>query len=351
MNTRLSKLRRRDFVKLAGVGGLALSIPILGKVLSNRITQGNRDTPFSTAFNAIGTVVQIIIDDPISSGSANLAVNSVTNEINRLEELLTRFPGGTDLCALNQTDCLESPSSELLAVLQSATSNSVVSGGSFDVTVKPVLDLLQGYLEGQPFPTDSQFDAAKNLINYEKLEVSSNLVTLNKPGMGVTLDGVATGYILDHSIGVLKSMGIKSALVNFGGTLATLGSRADGSLWKVGVVDPLSPTNTIGNLYLKDQAVATSGDYEDYYTPNKDYYHIIDPSTARSPLFSHSATVVSSTAMVADPLGVSLMVESPTSAMSLIDSFPAECLLYTRSEGVMTSSGMKKLMITEKWFA
>lgn len=162
--------------------------------------------------------------------------------------------------------------------------------------------------------------------------------------MSITLDGVATGYILDHSIRVLKSRGIRSALVNFGGTLATLGSRANGSLWKVGIVDPLSSTNIIGTLYLKDQAVATSGDYEDYYTPDKHYYHIIDPGTARSPLFSHSATVVSSTATVADPLGVSLMVESPTSAMSLIDSFPAECLLYTRSDGVMISSGMKKLM-------
>ena len=162
--------------------------------------------------------------------------------------------------------------------------------------------------------------------------------------MGVTLDGIATGYILDNSINILKSNGIKSALINFGGTLATIGSRHDGTPWEVGIVDPITPTNTIGTLYLRDQAVATSGDYEDYFTSNKEYYHIIDPFTARSPLFSHSATVVASTAMVADPLGVALMVESPSEAMNLIDSFPAECLLYTDSNGVMTSSGMKQLM-------
>jgi thiamine biosynthesis lipoprotein len=162
--------------------------------------------------------------------------------------------------------------------------------------------------------------------------------------MGVTLDGIATGYILDESIALLKSRGIKSAYVNFGGTLATIGSRANGSPWEVGVVDPITPTNVIGTLYLKDQAVATSGDYEDYYTTNKDYYHIIDPFTARSPLFSHSATVVASTSMLSDPLGVALMVESPNDAMRLMDSFQAECLLYTDSSGVMMSSGMKQLM-------
>jgi len=344
LNSRLSKLRRRDFLKLAGAGGLALSIPILGKELSTEITSLDQNKPFTTYFNAIGTIVEVIIDDPISSSFANHAVNSVSNDVNALGNILTRFPGGTDLCALNQTDCLESPTPDLLSTLKSAISNSESSGGSFDITVKPVLDLLQGYLSGQPFPSDAQFDAAKALINYENVDVSSNLVTLEKPGMGVTLDGIATGYILDHSINVFKSMGIKSALINFGGTLATIGTRADGSLWKVGIVDPLDPTSIIGNVYLKDQAIATSGDYEDYFTPNKEYYHIVDPFTAHSPLFSHAATVVSETAMVADPLGVSLMVEDPASAMDLIDSYPAECLIYTDKDQMLTSSGMKSLM-------
>lgn len=151
MNSRLSNLRRRDFLRLPGVGGLVLSIPILGRELSSRFKRGNQDGPFTTSLNAIGTVVQIMIDDPISRASANLAVSSVSDEITRLEKVLTRFPGGTDVCTLNQTGSVESPSSDLLSVLQNATSNSVASGDSFDVTVKPILDLLQGYRVGSPF--------------------------------------------------------------------------------------------------------------------------------------------------------------------------------------------------------
>jgi FAD:protein FMN transferase len=344
MNSALSKLRRRDFLKLAAVGGLAFSVPFVASRLKTNISSNAEVTSFSSSFNAIGTIVSVFIDDAITTSEGNELVTSLTKQINTLEDVLTRFPGGTDLCTLNQTGDIEAPSSTLIAVLEDAMNNSVQSGGSFDVTVKPVLDLLQGYLEGQPFPTDSQFDAAKALIDYENVDLSNSQISLNKAGMGITLDGIATGYILDQSIALFRSNGIKSALINFGGTLATVGTRSDGSLWKVGIIDPLNPTSTIGNLYLRDQAVATSGDYEDYYTPNKQYYHIIDPFTARSPLYSHSATVVASTSNVADPLGVSLMVEDPNDAMRLIDSYPAECLIYTDSSGITTSSGMKELM-------
>jgi thiamine biosynthesis lipoprotein len=344
MNGRLSNLRRRDLLKLAAVGGLAISIPLVGSRLVPDLAKRIGRVPFSTSFNAIGTVVTITIDDAITTDYANQLVSSVTNKINQLGNVLTRFPGGTNLYNLNQLDVLEGPSPDLVTLLEEATNYSESTEGCFDVTVEPVLDLFQGYLSGQPFPSDSQFNAALNLIDYQEVEVSSKLVSLEKPGMGVTLDGIATGYILDKSIGILRSNGIKSAFINFGGTLATIGSRADGSPWEVGIIDPIVPTNTMGTLYLRDQAVATSGDYEDYFTPNKEYYHIIDPSTARSPLFSHSATVVASTALMADPLGVALMVEEPNAAMNLIDSFPAECLLYTDSNGVMTSSGMKQLM-------
>ncbi|MGA2875981.1 MAG: FAD:protein FMN transferase [Nitrososphaerales archaeon] len=342
MNSAFSRLRRRDFLKLAAAGGLALSVPLVGSRLVLDIM--DRRSPFSTSFNAIGTTVVITIDDDIPIENANQLVATVSNKIAGLGNILTRFQGGNDLYSLNQTESLTSPSQDLVTVLEQARSYSQSTSGCFDITVEPVLNLLQNYLEGQPFPTDAQLNSALSLIDYEEVEVSSKLVALEEPGMGVTLDGIATGYILDKSIEILQSNGIKSAFINFGGTLATIGGRSDGSPWQVGIVDPLNPVNTIGTLYLKDQAVATSGDYEDYYTPNKQYYHVIDPFTARSPLFSHSATVVSSTALMADPLGVALMVEDPNSAINLIDNFPAECLLYTSTNGITASSGMAQLM-------
>ncbi len=82
MNTRLSNLRRRDFLKLAAAGGLALSIPLVGtRFVPNLLDK----TPFSTSFNAIGTTVAITIDDDITTDKANQLVSSVTNNVNALE--------------------------------------------------------------------------------------------------------------------------------------------------------------------------------------------------------------------------------------------------------------------------
>lgn len=299
---------------------------------------------FQKSIKAMGTTVTFRVEGDISPSSANLAVVSASNEINRLEKLLTRFPGGNELCQLNQTGNLESPSTDVVAVLRGARSFSESHGGSFDITVKPVLDLLEGYLRGQPFPSDNQFDSAKSLIDYEGVSVSSHAVSLKKAGMGITLDGIAEGYILDRVVAILRSKGIRSALVDFGGTVATIGSRANGEPWRVGILDPIDNAKTIGTLQLRDQAVATSGDYENYFTADRDYYHVIDPSTARSPIFSHSATVVAPTAVEADPTGIALMVEEPNQGMKLADAHRCECLLYTRSGKIMTSSGMKELM-------
>lgn len=329
---------------MAAVGGLALSVPFLASRLRSDFSYDSEEPFFSTSFNAIGTTVTVIIDDPISKDYGNQLVSYLSNQINSLGQVLTRFRGGTDLFTLNRKLEVVDPSPSLVSVMKNAASYSQATQGSFDVTVKPVLDLLQAYLQGQPFPSDSQFEKAKSLIDYEAVSVSNSAISLNKEGMGVTLDGIATGYILEKSVALFKSKGIKSALINFGGTLAVIGSRSDGSPWKIGIVDPISPTNTIGDVYLRDQAVATSGDYENYFTSNKEYYHVINPTSARSPLFSHSATVVASTSKIADPLGVALMIKPPDEAIKLLDSYPAECLLYTDDQGVMFSSGMKQLM-------
>lgn len=332
---------RRDFLKLAALGGVALAIPALG---SGFKLVGAESQPFLTSINAMGTTVTFQIEDEIDATGASLAVNKAAEEIKRLESIFTRFPGGTEVYSLNKSGHLASPSSELLEVLHSSIQNSDFSGGSFDMTVKPVLDLLNAYLAGQPFPSDAQFEAAQNLIGYEEVDIEDNFVALLKPGAGLTLDGIAEGYIVDSATKSLRSSGIHSALVNVGGTIATIGSRGDGSLWEVGISDPLNPIKSLATLHISDMAVATSGDYEDFYTPDKAYYQVINPKTAHSPLFSHSATVVAPTAMQADPLGVTLMVDEPKDGIRLVESTRADCLIYTDGGSIFSTSGIDAMM-------
>ena len=340
LNGRFGKFSRRDFLKMALIGGATLAIPLLAR----EIGRTEPEQPYVKNISAMGTTVSIRIEDHVEPVLADLAAGRAIGEINRLAEVLTRFPGGTQVCGLNQTGELEAPGADVVGVLHQAERFSESTGGSFDVTVKPVLDLLDGYLSGQPFPSDSQFEVAKSLIDYGGVSTSDHFVSFAKPGMSVTLDGIAEGYILDRAASALKESGIRSALVNVGGSIRAVGSRADGSPWAIGIVNPVEPESILGTLRLRDQAVATSGDYENYYTTVRSYYHIIDPRTARSPLYSHSATVVAPTAVEADRMGVVLMVEDPSVGPRIADALGCEYLICTRAGGDISSAGMEELM-------
>ncbi len=336
MNQNFAKMRRRDFLRLASIGGLILLVPSL-KFLP-------RETPrqaIQKSAYAMGTTVTIVVEDEASPYVLDAAISSSFEEINALERLLTRFQPSSDVSRLNTVAEIENPSDAMLSVLTEANRFSELTEGAFDVTVKPALDLMSEFLSGGPGPSDADFEAAQKLINYESVVISSDTASFARKGMGMTLDGIGTGYIIDRAASKLRSCGVRSALVQVGGTLVAIGSRADGSPWPIGVRDPLNENGLIGTLQVKDQAVATSGDYENYFTPDKRFYHIVDPATARSPLYSHSATVVAPTAMDADAMGVSLMVRSPRDGLLTIDGLKGfECLIAARDGSKVASAGL-----------
>jgi thiamine biosynthesis lipoprotein len=336
MNRGFRNLRRRDFLKLASLAGLGLAIPIAraaGTVTSQK--QG-----FQQSVDALGTVVTIRVDDPLESEAAGAIVADSFGEVSRLEAILSRFVARSPVTTLNMGAYIVKPDPELVQVLKLAAHNSDLTEGAYDVTVLPALNLFKDVAAGGSLPTDAQFDGAKALIDFEKLNVSDGEVSFSASGMGMTLDCIGKGWILDRIHDRLKTKGVRSALVQGGGSFRAVGAKADGSPWAIGVRDPLDANATISTVYLKDNAVITSGDYENYFTADKKYYHIIDPATARSPLFSHSATITAPIAAQADPLGVSSMVKSPQEALSMIESTKdCECLIATRDAGNVKSSG------------
>jgi thiamine biosynthesis lipoprotein len=289
---------------------------------------------------SLGTKVTIRVGCQASLVGAQAAVKCAFQEIKRLESLFTRFQAVSEVGLLNATGSVESPQQELVDILTRAFYYSEKTEGAFDVTVKPALDLFENRRSSTFPPTVAEFDAARRLIDFEKLSVSSGSVSFGESGMGITLDCLGKGYILDHAAGILRDHRIDSALIDGGGTLVAIGSRSDGSPWKIGIMNPANLNESIGSINLQNEAVATSGDYENSFTADKRYYHIVDPSTACSPLYSHSATVVAPTASEADPLGLSLMVKSPSEASSFADRLAGcECLIITRSGKLVTSSG------------
>lgn len=336
MNTEFANLRRREFLRIACLAGLSLAIPLtrLSENESSRSQEINRST------KALGTTVTITVEEDFSPTKAQAAISDAFNEINGLELKLTRFQQASQVHRLNQTGEVEAPACELVEVLGKARYFSERTEGAFDVTVQPALDLLRKYLINGSLPSDGDFETARSLIDFERLWVSRDLVSLGRPGMSITLDCIGKGYVLDKAAARLRSYGIRSALIQGGGTVVAIGRRYDGSPWRIGIRDPVNSDSLIGTFGLVDGAVATSGDYEDFFSPDKRFYHIVDPSTALSPLYSHSVTVKGPSAFEADPLGVTLMIKDPRVGLKLLEDFKGyECLIATRESGLVLSSG------------
>jgi thiamine biosynthesis lipoprotein len=335
----LRNLKRRDFLRLASLTGIGLAVPLFGQWLDRSQITDSRE--LETSMYALGTAVTIRVENVRSPIVAQAAVDSAFDEIKRLEGLFTRFLQGSEVGRLNTAGQIELAQPELVQILTWASQYSARTDGSFDITVKPALDLFEGRAARAFPPTEEEFNAAKSLIDFEKVSVSASTVSLARPGMGITLDCLGKGYILDKAAGILRSHRIESALIDGGGTLVAIGSRSDGSPWRIGIRDPIHLDRLIGAIQLEDRAVATSGDYENSFTSDRRYYHVIDPATAYSPLYSHSATVTAPTASEADPLALASMVKAPSQALSLIDQSPGcECIVIKRDGGYLQSSGI-----------
>jgi thiamine biosynthesis lipoprotein len=308
-------LTRRQFLQLIAVGGVAGMSAKLG------IDSLSTGKSISETRLLMGTVVNLraVNDDPTA---ARAALRACLNRMEDLEALLSRFQSGSQLSQLNHNGVLTKPNQHLVTLVKASQKIGELSKGAFDITVKPVFDALQA---GR-LPTDEE----RLAVGYQHIGVDEAQIEFLKPGMGLTLDGIAKGYIVDRGVEVLREHGFENILVEAGGDLVAKGHRAGGDSWRLGVANP-PPENASGYLTTfsaTDLAVATSGDYLQYFQADKSTHHIIDPLTQTSTGELASVTVLAPIAMLADALSTTLMVLGLDAGLQLANQLPeAEALL------------------------
>ena len=212
--------------------------------------------------------------------------------------------------------------------------------GIYDVTVQPVIDLFRAHRNpsGELTLDDSELRAARALVGRRGLQVSGTNLSFARSGMGITLDGIAKGYIADRVSAVLTSAGVKNHLVNAGGDIMASGHKSPGVPWRVAVQSPTGPTYA-GELSLSGKAIATSGSYEIYYDASRRHHHLINPASGFSPAVG-SVSVVAGTAMEADTLATALSILPPTDALKLVQGLPGrECCILSPDGCIHTSQG------------
>jgi thiamine biosynthesis lipoprotein len=158
--------------------------------------------------------------------------------------------------------------------------------------------------------------------------------------MGITLDGIAKGYIVDRAAEILSRHGIGNHLINAGGDIRTSGAAAKGKPWTIAVQDPAKGREYPAVITMTSGAIATSGNYEVFYDNEKMFHHIIDSRTGYSPEQTTSVTVQAPTVMDADALSTSVFVMAPAGGIAFINGRPGcECFVVENSGATHRSTG------------
>lgn len=286
-------------------------------VLSLAFIAGCRNNPLYKDSEVImGTFVEVISPDRRAAGI-------VFDQIKRIDALMSKYKENSQISQLNRTGRM-ALGPDTFYVLKKAKEFWVLSNGAFDITVGPLMDLW-GFTEKKyHVPAAGQINKTLRLVGTDKIvfDKINNVVKFKFPGMKIDLGGIAKGYAVDSAVGKLKQKGIKSCLINAGGQIYCLGDKF-GEPWSVAVRNPRKP-GFIDYLKLKDQSVATSGDYEQYFKDKeKRYSHILDPKTgypAESGVLS--VTVIALDGLTADALSTAIFVLGKKNGLELAKHFP-----------------------------
>lgn len=342
--SRLKHCDRRTFLKTCGALGLGAAGAVAGTTglpaVFEAVRIDRRRFAATQTHLRMGTSVTFTaVHD--SKAQAEAAIGRALEEMDRLIAIFSRHDTSTPLSVLNRDGTLAGPPPELVDMLAEAQRYYNDTGGTFDVTVKPLLDLMAATVgAGRNAPAAEAIDAALSCVGIDGLDVSARRVRFQKAGMGITLDGVAKGYIVDRASDALVRHGVDHHLINAGGDIRARGGRSSGRPWRIAVRDPRQGGRYLDVIELVDGAVATSGDYEIYYDEERMYHHVVDPRTGRSPVYDTSASVMAATVMRADALSTALFVSEPREGIRLIDGQRGtECMVLTRGGERFESRG------------
>ncbi len=293
-------LARRRFIRIsAAVPGLAL-LPLLGGQ-AGALADGKLRIWHGVALGADATM-QLHHPDP--AGADRLIARCLA-EVRRLEQVFSLYRPDSAISRLNRAGGLDDPPIELVELLGISSQFSRLTGGAFDVTVQPLWNLYVAHFaapQADPRgPAPESVAAVLRRVGATGVEVSASRIGFTRPGMQITLNGIAQGYITDRIVALLRAEGIDRSLVDMG-EIRVIGTRPDGRPWVVGLQDPGAPNRITGEITISNEAVATSGGYGTLLDPAGRFNHIFDPATGGTSSAYRSVSVVAPTATTADAL-------------------------------------------------
>ena len=301
---------------------------------------------FEATRSMMDTFVTITVYTP-DEETAEEVIKAAFTRMEEVEGRASIFDEESQAFQLNRDGHLEAPSDDLRQLITISLDYNQITDGAFDITVQPLLDLWEaGLWQETEAVQRSRINETLKLIGSDKIVVGGNKIYFTVEGMKIALGGIAKGYAVDEALEVIKGMGIEHAMVNAGGDIGTLGSKPGEEPWFIALVNPDDTSQSLANFSLADKAIATSGNYERYFDPEKKAHHIINPKTGYSAQECISVTIIAENATQADALATAVFVMGPEDGRELVESLDGvECLIVDADRTtIYGSSGLSSYL-------
>jgi FAD:protein FMN transferase len=274
----------------------------------------------------MGTKFRIVVY-AANQATADRAAKAAFARVAELNRIMSDYLSDSELMALckkseRKTAGPVKVSDHLFFVLAKAREVSQLSDGAFDVTIGPVVRLWRQARKDRQLPDEEERKAALSRVGYKKMELDpgGKTVDLKVPGMLLDLGGIAKGYAADEALQVIAANGIASALVAASGDIAVSGPPPGKPGWRIDIA-PLPGAKEKRQLVLKDMAVSTSGDAEQFVEiAGVRYSHVVDPRTGLGLTGRRSVTVVARWGIESDSLTKVASILSADEAVKKIET-------------------------------
>lgn len=276
----------------------------------------------------MGTIYDIKINSREALRTQDKIKIGIAEILDHIDKSMSTYNPDSELSVINnnRTTGWQPVSDDLYTVLNDALRISRITDGAFDVTVGPLVNLWGFGPEKKPktIPADADIRSRQADTGYRNLELRSGPKSVLKkiPGLYIDLSGIAKGYGVDKVADFLESSEILNYMVDIGGEIRARGVNGKGTSWNIGIEKPIAGQRSVQrSIHLRDTAMATSGDYRNFFELNGiRYSHTIDPKTGRPVTHNLvSVTVLDPSTTIADALATGLLVLGPAAATELAE--------------------------------
>jgi len=328
---------------------LAASVLLWIPLLDAGVPQTNPSIIHKTKY-IMGTVYEIAAYDD-SSSRASTAIDQAFAEIVRLDGILSNYKPESDLSQLNRNGHFHAQqvSPDLYRVIEESKKYSKLSGGKYDITVAPLVDLWKAALRGDRIPSAEEQEKLRACVGYEKIElIPPDKVEFHSPCMRVDVGSIGKGYAVDRAVDILRANGIRNALVDAGqSTIYAMGAPPGQSAWEVHLRDPSNRVDP--TVMLSDSSVSTSEQTPPSLLGNETAGHIIDPDNGNPLETKYALSIVTKTGTASDALSTALLLVGPQRGKTIVAQLPDAAAIWISVSGeTQTITTGPKIRLLEK---